>query len=301
MELYNEEFVYFDWDDKLDGKKGFVAQNIASLKSQVNDGPKTMVTLSSSDDDVCPFTYFCDGEITCDYQFAYYDPYYELRKAYLEGKQLQFRNYKGEWEDVDGTPLFTYDEYRVKPEYRIKPEWYVVLDDYGLSRTIEPSENETVLSKGTEEECIECMEKYKQFENILLARRQGKTIQYKDHDKWVDWVIYTNPNTDDFDYCKEWRIKDEVEYVPFDSVQELIDGWKKRSSLEFNRELLMPFIWIKEKNFDRSYLITEYYFKRDMNEGDIGTSNNYFTLNELFERFTFLDGSTIGKVKENEE
>ena len=62
-ELFDQKYVFILWDKKLDGKKGFVAQNIASLRSQVNDNPKNMVTLSSSDDDVCPFTYYVDDEI----------------------------------------------------------------------------------------------------------------------------------------------------------------------------------------------------------------------------------------------
>jgi len=409
MELYDKKFVYFDWDDKLEGKKGFVAQNIASLKGQVNNIPKCMVTLSKSDDDVCPFTYFCDGEITCDYVFAYYDPYYEFRKAYIEGKQLQFKNHEGDWEDVDGAPLFTNDEYRVKPEYRIKPEtirwhvvlsdegtlgiakstdkhiyftgdeeeckewidehekfigtmraweegktiqffnentgdwidvangiplwgtmntyrvkseWYVVLDDYGLSCTNEPSEDETVLSKGTKEECIECMEKYKPFEKILLAWRQGRTIQYKENDEWINWTLHINPNTNDFGHLKEWRIKDEckgcmkykdctnkngvrcrnycveaTEYVPFDSVQELIDAWDSKYPQNKNRpEGTMPLIWIKNKVKNRVYLITDFLFDKRFKD-DIGTEDSNLELKELFDDYTFLDGSIIGEVR----
>lgn len=298
MELYDKKYVYFEWDNKLDGKIGFVAQNIAALRGQVNNNPKAMVTLSGSDDDTCPFTYYVDDEITCDYQFAYYDPYYELRKAYLEGKQLQFKNDNGDWIDVAGEPLFKVDEYRIKPE-----TWYIILDDDGVSRTSELCENETVLFEGIEEECIEWMDKYKKFEKIMVAWKQGKTIQYKDGNEWIDWVLHEVPLAGALDTWKEWRIKDEceeaVESTPFDSIQELIAAWDEKYPQNKNRpEGTMPLIWIKDKYYNRSYLITEYYFERDMNECDVGTSNNYFTLKELFEEYTFADGTVIGKVKE---
>jgi len=295
MELYNKKFVYFEWDKILEDKKGFVAQDIASLRRQVKDNPEAMVTLSSSGDDVCPFTYYDDGEITCDYQFAYYDPYYEFRKAYLEGKQLQFKNHNGDWEDVlEGfAPLFTTDEYRIKPE----TTWYIVLDDYGLSRTNSKNDRYVVF-KGTEDECIKWYDNYKSFEKIMLAWKQGKTIQYKEGDEWIDWHLIEIPRASAFDKWKEWRIKDEVEYVPFNSVQELIDAWKKKSGLEFNHELLMPLIWIKNKECNSVHLIIDFFFERDYYDCDVGTGYENLKLKELFDNFTFLDGSIIGKKEE---
>lgn len=204
MELYDKKFVYFEWDKELDGKKGFVAPNIALLKSRVINNPEAMVTLSSSDENDCPFNYYNDGEITCDYAFAYYDPYYEFRKAYLEGKQLQFKSNNGEWKDVAGEPIFTGDEYRVKSEPK---------------------------------------------------------------------------------------------YVPFNSVQELIDTWEKKSGIKLNHELFMPSIWIKRKDKNRAYLITDFLFEKDY-DFDVGTSLENLKLTELFDQFTFLDGSIIGKIKE---
>lgn len=302
MELYNKEFVYFEWDKKLDGKKGFVAQNIESLKGQVNNNPKGMVTLSGSNDDVCPFTYFCDGEITCDYVFAYYDPYYEFRKAYLEGKQLQFKNDKGGWEDIpDGfPPLFTTDEYRIKPDDII---WKVVLSDdcaLGIAKTTDKH----VYFTGNEEECNEWINEHNNFTDIMWAwEREKKPIQFYD-DRCKKWR-----NCNDFDGkpCEpnwgvgtEYRIKPENTYVPFDSVQELIDAWERKSGIKFNHELTMPQIWIKRKDTNEVYLITEFMFENDDSDGDwdVGTSYENLELKELLDYFTFLDGSIIGKVKE---
>ena len=37
MELYNKKYVYFEWDDELEGKKGFVADDIYVLKRNVEE------------------------------------------------------------------------------------------------------------------------------------------------------------------------------------------------------------------------------------------------------------------------
>lgn len=318
MELYNKEFVYFDWDDKLEGKKGFLCDDINTLKQAVKDNRTGLfgeIIKNTESDSQFPFETIDKDGWHGHFRFCYYDPYYEFRKAYLEGKQLQFRNSEGDWEDVYGEPLFT------KDEYRIKPEWYVVLDDYGLSR-INSKKDGDVLFEGTEEECIEWMDKYKKFENILLAWKQGKKIQYKEGNKWVDWVLNEIPNTYTFEHCKEWRIKDDcegcmrydyccdsdgircksyctkVDYVPFDSVQELIDAWDDKYPQSKNRpEGTMPLIWIKSKWKNRVYLITDFLFEKAYN-CDVGTEDENFSLEELFEDYTFLDGSIIGKVKE---
>ena len=296
MELYNKEFVYFDWDDKLEGKKGFFGDSINHLKLNVKDN-RTMfygeICHNVNTGTNFPFGFIDDSGSSHCFRFCYYDPFYEFRKAYLEGKQLQFKSRDGSWEDVWGEPLFKDDEYRIKSNM-----WYIILDDYGLSRT-NSKHDDNVIFEGTEEECIQWMEKYKKFEEILLAWKQGKTIQYKDDglNEWVDWMINAIPCDSAFDRWEEWRIKDEVESVPFDSVQELIDAWEKKSNVKFNHELSMPFIWIKEKEHNRKYLITDYYFEKSFNY-DLSTSDKRMKLYELFEYYTFLDGSIIGKVKE---
>lgn len=314
MELYNKQFVYFDWDDKLEGKKGFVAQNIVSLKSQVYNNPKAMVTLSSSDDDTCPFTYYVDDEITCDYQFCYCDPYYEFRKAYIEGKQLQYKNRNGDWIDVDGIPLFTTDEYRIKPEIK----WHVVLSDEGILGIVK-STTKHIYFTGDEEECAKWIDEHKGLIGTMKAWEEGKTIQYLCHDAWSNvannipsWGLndtyrvkpdeckgcmkYNYCANKDGIRCKSYCTK--VEYVPFDTVQELIDAWDSKYPQNKNRpEGTMPLIWIKNKVKNRVYLITDFLFDKYLKD-DIGTEDSNLQLKELFEDYTFLDNSIIGKVKE---
>ena len=298
MELYNKEFVYFDWDDKLEGKRGFFGDSINHLKLNVKDN-RTMfygeICHNVNTNTDYPFG-FIDGygSSHC-FRFCYYDPYYEFRKAYIEGKQLQYKDLGGDWIDVTGAPCFTTDT------YRIKPEWYIILDDYGLSR-INSKKDGDVLFEGTEEECIEQMEKYKPFEKIMLAHKQGKIVQYKENNEWVDWMLDTIPQRGALVAWKEWRIKDEceeaVESAPFDSVQELIDAWDEKYPQNKNRPKgAMPLIWIKTKQKNRVYLITDFLFEQ-MYGCNVGTETDNLSLKELFENYTFADGTVIGKVKE---
>ena len=206
MELYDKKFVYFEWDDKLEGKEVILARTIKNLKEFVSSGDKDRFFVVQKGNDL-PFS---NGTVDCG--FCYYDPYYEFRKAYIEGKQLQFKNHKGDWEDVIGAPVFTIDEYRIftGDEYRIKPK--------------------------------------------------------------------------------------ENKNVPFDTVQELIDTWDEKYPQNKNRpEGTMPLIWIKTKQKNRVYLITGFYFDKLYGNNDVCCSGNSYTLRELFENCTFIDGSVIGK------
>lgn len=295
MKLYDSKFVYFDWDDKLEGKKGFFSDSICDLKRYVKVNTSTFCKEIHHNIDVpsFPFQFINDDGGTCFFKFCYYDPYYEFRKAYLEGKQLQFKDSNGNWRDVEGEPIFTRDEYRIKPKITI---WYIVLDDYGLSRVNSKIGYRYIVFEGTEDKCIQWMEKYKKFEDILLAWKEGKPIQYKEGNKWIDWMINpTPPSHDCFDKWKEWRIKPETEYVPFNTVQELIDAWDNKYPQD-RPEGVMPLIWIKRKEMNRVYLITDFLFEKKY-DCDVGTEDENLKLQELFDDYTFADGSIIGKVK----
>ena len=315
MELYNKEFVFFDWDNNLEGKKGFFADNIDDLKQNVKDNRVLWYgEICRSDNNNYPFKLIEEKGNSAHFRFCYYDPYYEFRKAYLEGKQLQFRNSEGDWEDVHGAPFFNKDEYRIKPKM-----WYVVLNDNGLSRT--NSKHDDVMFEGTEEECVKWIEVREKFEDIMIAWEDGKTIQYNSGNGWEDCC----DNKPAWDVTSEYRIKDEckgcmkynsctnkdgnrcrcycteVEYVPFDTVEGLINAWNNKYPQNKNAPKgTMPLIWIKHKEKNRVYLITDFLFEKYF-KNDVGTEDEDFTLEELFNNYTFADGSIIGKVKESEE
>ena len=211
-ELFDQKYVFILWDKELDGKRGFVAQNIASLRSQVNDNPKAMVTLSSSDDDVCPFTYYSDNEITCDYQFAYYDPYYEFRRAYNEGKQLQFKDWNGYWSDVISEPTFS-----INSEYRIKPEECYVEYHDALGFVIVNKRGEGhCYWTGTISDCLTWIENHKHLIDIAKAYEKGKMIQFFDGKEWKDcWNPKVSKGSPLWESDVSYRVAPDIFYAVY--------------------------------------------------------------------------------------
>ena len=65
-------------------KKGFVSTDILNIKEQVNNGTN-ITEIHRSSDNTKPFV---PKYYDCDCSFAYYDPNYEVKKAYNEGKKF---------------------------------------------------------------------------------------------------------------------------------------------------------------------------------------------------------------------
>ena len=111
-ELFDKKFVHFMWDDELEGKEGVVADDICELTNCVNDGDLHYTKVRKSLSPAFPFKNINNN----DWLFFYYDPNYEYKRAYAEGKQIQFKNIIGNWEN-DDCPKWRDDiEYRIKPE-----------------------------------------------------------------------------------------------------------------------------------------------------------------------------------------
>ena len=294
MEIYNKKYVYFDWDDKLEGKKGFFGDNINHLKLNVKDN-RTMfygeICHNVNTNTDYPFGFIDElGSAHC-FRFCYYDPYYEFRKAYLEGKQLQFKNGNGNWEYVVGEPLFNGDEYRIKPD----DTWYIVLGALGVLGITKDPEPKHVYFTGTEEECSKWIDEHKHLVDIMAAWEDCKQIQFRSEETKV-WVNTTLPewNTE-----YEYRIKPEEKYVPFDTLDELIHKWEAMNPGCINRpKCAMPMIWIKRKKDNRISLIIDYYPDGvGTRNASIGTDIENLTFKDLFKDFTFIDDSIIGKRK----
>ena len=136
MELFDKKFVHFMWEDELEGKEGFFADDVATLESLVNLKTNVFAVKKSKFQDK-PFS-IKNGA----FRFFYYDPNYEIKKAYLEGKQIQYKFAEGKWYDINdgdsddlariGLSWFDDDcEYRIKPDepkprrmtYRELAEW----------------------------------------------------------------------------------------------------------------------------------------------------------------------------------
>ena len=386
IELFDQQYVFILWDKELDGKKGFVAQNIASLRSQVNDNPKAMVTLSDSGDDVCPFTYYDDGEITCDYQFAYYDPFYEIKRAYHEGKQIQYKAIDtGNWCDCIGYPsFFPNGEYRIKPElcyvecnealgfvivtkrgeghsywsgtredcltwiehhdhltdiakafekgkmiqffdgeewkdcwspkvpkgsplwdadtsYRVAPDiFYAVYNGNGIYKDKAPEYMSDVLFASSNEKEVDLfIDNHTYLFDVIRAAKSGSVIEYKEldsKDPWKEITGFNDLSLHDFVHY-EYRVQP-MKRVPFDTIDELVTHWEGMNPGCTNRpKCAMPMIWIKRREDDSVYLITEFYPKRYNDRYDVSTTDGFLSFEDMFRDFTFLNDSIIGKRK----
>lgn len=94
--LWDKKFVYFMWDDALEGKEVFASDRISELKYDVeHDYLKDTVEYSGDED----FPFLSTGEKL---KFCYYDPLYEYKRAYyVEGRTLLFREHP----DRDAIPI----------------------------------------------------------------------------------------------------------------------------------------------------------------------------------------------------
>lgn len=145
MELFDKKFVHFMWDNELEGKEGFFADNISRLTVDVNTAckkkfHKCKMTPTDVHDGSFPFGFSDDGFFY--YKFFYYDPNYEVKKAYTEGKQIQYK-FKDDkiWYDISSSDeesikvggMRWFDdncEYRVKPELATKRMTYLQLAEW---------------------------------------------------------------------------------------------------------------------------------------------------------------------------
>ena len=114
VKLFDKRFVYFMWDDGLKGKEGFFADSIDVLNYNIEDCDDNRlgkVSFSNRDD----FPFYVYGGL---YRFFYYDPNYEVKRAYYkEGKQIQVA-YKGanNWVDCDEPEWVDGCQFRIKPD-----------------------------------------------------------------------------------------------------------------------------------------------------------------------------------------
>jgi hypothetical protein len=117
MELFDKKFVHFMWDNELKGKECFVADDIHSLRDIVERNRYNRQEVGRNFGSIeSPFR-VGDGSKSVGFKFAYYDPNYEVKKAFNEGKEIQFKD------DVTGEWCLAYNpRWDLNIEYRVKPE-----------------------------------------------------------------------------------------------------------------------------------------------------------------------------------
>ena len=127
MELFDKRFVRFMWDDELEGKEGFFADDICELTNYVHSGNLHLTRVIKSC--LSPVFPFKDTNNN-DWSLFYYDPNYRVKKAFIEGKKIQVHCANGMWIDCD-EPLWCDDcVYRDKPEEE-EEKWIVYVQCNG--------------------------------------------------------------------------------------------------------------------------------------------------------------------------
>lgn len=123
MEQFDKKYVHFMWDDELEGKEGFFADKIKFLVERVNENDTEYKGYAVKSNKCAPFGATCSPfGATCSdstWNFFYYDPNYECKRAYAEGKQIQHELSANGWLDCKGEPDWeSGDNFRIKPEER---------------------------------------------------------------------------------------------------------------------------------------------------------------------------------------
>lgn len=285
MELFDKRFVHFMWDDELKGKKCFVADNINTLIECVKEGTATYKVHWSGN---IGMPIECDDLVR--YHFAYYDPNYEVKKAFNEGKKIQVHCTNGIWSDCDEPKWYDNCKYRIKPEEK----WiaYLVRQKNGICFLTACREDawesvqkdyhaKTKLFVGSADEVAKWYGARQKFTEVIKAWEDGKQIQYyrAELGSWFDVKV---PGWfDNFTY----RVKN---YRPYESSAEMIADFINRFNVNCP-SYCEPLIWLKGKGTDTKFLVFAFYKAFIKFNGD-----SPLMFKELFDDYTYLDGSPVG-------
>ena len=120
-------------------------------------------------------------------------------------------------------------------------------------------------------------EETKEMLPIIQAWAEGKTIQVKEHGRWVELCI------DDFNLCPDmYRIKPEPKYRPFKSQEEC---WQEMLNHQ-------PFGWVKSPNGEL------FCIDKVFDEGVVYKHSSCRFEEYLEGNYTFADGIPFG-IKED--
>lgn len=90
VKLYDKRYVHFEYDAHLIGKHVVAADSITELHNVIDGTGSSLAStgkVTGRSDTDYPFC-LEDGEC---YRFCYYDPHFEFKKAYNEGKKVECR------------------------------------------------------------------------------------------------------------------------------------------------------------------------------------------------------------------
>ena len=123
----------------------------------------------------------------------------------------------------------------------------------------------------------------------------GRTLPISER---ADFIYMSNPPK----YaCKECEgIKKEKQYRPFNDCDELIKHYQKKNESEvgcgiYFPSLYKPCIWVKSKEYGAELMITGFNNKAG-SVPCVFLEDMWKNMDNLFNDFTFLDGSPVGKL-----
>ncbi len=157
-EFFDKEFVHFLWDDKLDGKECFVASEIDDLIKFVNENSKDhKYKVHKSNDPSYPFQAESDYAPSC---FAYYDPLYEYKFAWANGKNIEVTANGTKYLYING--ISDEPDWRcvLTRQYSIAPDVYFVHKDKLSGELYYDDCSVGAIYQGTEENCIKYKNTY---------------------------------------------------------------------------------------------------------------------------------------------
>ena len=210
--FFDKRYLIMPDDKDIVGKKVFYADHLDMLICDIESGDVSRNGVLDTMITDCSFPFYIDSSR---WALVYYDPNYECKVAYSQGKQIQFRTYDGKWKK----PLWSEtDVYRIKPD-----TWYVhpSADEYGNCighPFYKDTSNKTFVAfEGTEEECDKWIEEHtpksRRMTNKELARwladREGQLL----NDGFV-CITYLYPEGSDdhtvlpFLRIREWDSKE---------------------------------------------------------------------------------------------
>lgn len=128
-----------------------------------------------------------------------------------------------------------------------------------------------------------------------IAWKNGNEIQYKDNDGiWYD-LLSSKPLWGAIEYrIKPDRDTKQKQYRPFKDINELRLYWRNTHSLIADQFFVdcEPLIWVKFKNLNYKVMINGFY--EESNKIILSSSHAPYTLQELYNEFTFIDGKPFG-------
>lgn len=198
MDIFDKDLVRYIWEDDLDGVECFVADDIDTLKSQVNSKDSIMYEIEKN-----PTGIGFKGKVNeRTWNFAYYDPQYDvkrktadileeiehLRKLYTMGYGIQV------WEDYDAGEDSYEDTHEGHWRDDPRPTWELA-KKYRLA----PGEEEGYLPLSQRRAYKNAIDKLYNRTGVLLVDDRDPE---KDFEHW--WQEATIKYTMPLDVNKHW-------------------------------------------------------------------------------------------------